>query len=261
MFHSCPKCRIRLERREAKDGLFWRCGCCAGHAVPIALVRKRTEREFSRELWRKAVEEALPTGDPCPACTFPMREVTMRLDEFPLSAQICKACGLVWLDASDYEKLPREEPRIVIDMETRLLHRHIEIVEQCLREDHPCPACGNRLVHARNADGLLWHCTTCEAFGVTLTFLKRATVGEFPARLWQESQQGTIENDTPCPFCKQPMNALLLPPTPHARRRLALTVCRPCHFVWMTEKSFCALPWRPVDPKRVPRGSTLSSPS
>ncbi|HAK95736.1 MAG TPA: hypothetical protein DCM87_12250 [Planctomycetes bacterium] len=115
----CPRCRIDLVMTEYEGFRVAHCAQCRGYLLDLARAEglKRTNRKTTEEL--KAETLAEYKGDcsdraKCPVCALPMDRTSLGLPGVAMCADVCRRCGLMWLDGGElalaqlaYQATPR----------------------------------------------------------------------------------------------------------------------------------------------------------
>jgi membrane associated rhomboid family serine protease/Zn-finger nucleic acid-binding protein len=107
---TCPRCRTALDRIQGHGSNYWECASCHGHAISLALLRKRVEPATINRLWQDSHGSGRETSLPCPACLQSMREVPFATEAGAIPIDTCQRCHFLWLDGGEMQQLPSYTP-------------------------------------------------------------------------------------------------------------------------------------------------------
>lgn len=107
--YNCPTCRIPLKRNSGLFGVSWICPACSGKGVSLSILRKAVPNPVVNEFWRKVKSQEYSRKRRCPACKSPMSEVPVLKKEKDIYLDVCETCYFIWLDANEFESLPKNE--------------------------------------------------------------------------------------------------------------------------------------------------------
>src|ERR1043166_1023529 len=103
---TCPNCSTGLTRTAFEHGMCWGCPNCGGRAGGLALLRRTVAKSCLGSPWRGVSQRRGRASRPCPVCHRPMTEVEEGREEDTLPVDVCTRCEFVWLDRSEYERMP-----------------------------------------------------------------------------------------------------------------------------------------------------------
>jgi membrane associated rhomboid family serine protease/Zn-finger nucleic acid-binding protein len=107
---TCPRCRITLNRIQGAGSNYWECPTCGGHAMNLALVRRRSDHAAISRLWQATHSPGLPTLLPCPACFKKMIEVQFVHETRAFPVDVCQRCQFLWFDSGELQSIPKYTP-------------------------------------------------------------------------------------------------------------------------------------------------------
>lgn len=116
---GCPRCGVRLARQALAGQAHWVCESCGGHAINLAVLRKKIPPEAAYEVWR-ASNEGFPSRLNCPSCANGMVVAQVHLDGQELKVEVCRTCQFVWFDRKDLDGLPAPPPPPPVSKEKEL---------------------------------------------------------------------------------------------------------------------------------------------
>jgi len=105
--YLCPRCRRRLARTRAPDGICFECPDCQGRAVSLAVVRRVVDADGIKQLWSRVIRGQGKLDGACPICSRQMLEAEIPANGESLHLDVCAGCRFLWLDAHEFEGLPR----------------------------------------------------------------------------------------------------------------------------------------------------------
>ena len=97
----------------------------------------------------------------CPKCHSPMESVTYGEEQTTIDR--CTACGGIWFDLGEVERLRREWMSEAIDRGNVLVGRMHDRITDC-----DCPRCGKKMLHLEHADPPHIGYEACEEHGIYL---------------------------------------------------------------------------------------------
>jgi membrane associated rhomboid family serine protease/Zn-finger nucleic acid-binding protein len=107
----CPNCKSILVRKHGTTGVYWGCDHCGGRAVGIGLLRKTIGDKIVTEAWSCALHIPVINERLCPICSHNMAEVTLTVENKPLTLDLCQRCEFMWFDSAEYESIPPPPPK------------------------------------------------------------------------------------------------------------------------------------------------------
>jgi membrane associated rhomboid family serine protease/Zn-finger nucleic acid-binding protein len=111
----CPKCYKRLCKATTEAGLVMVCSQCGGRAMGLSVLRKALPKPYASALWMGTKKRMADRGQRCPICRKTMNEVPLPVDGQTVALDICVGCQFVWFDGSEYERFPKQPPKIEED--------------------------------------------------------------------------------------------------------------------------------------------------
>ena len=100
----CPVCHDPLRTIRQREGIYYSCDRCRGRAVTVPQVRRVAGDRFAVQLLREINHTELVSDRYCPFCLAVMKQ--FQNDQPRLTLDSCRACGVVWFDASEFEAIP-----------------------------------------------------------------------------------------------------------------------------------------------------------
>ncbi|HUT60626.1 MAG TPA: rhomboid family intramembrane serine protease [Phycisphaerae bacterium] len=104
----CPTCRAGLRRTSAGKDLFHLCPKCKGRAITYPVLRRHARRDFMRWLIAAASAPGARRSRRCPSCNGLMVVAEFPTSPQPLEIDVCSRCQLVWFDAGEVARVPKE---------------------------------------------------------------------------------------------------------------------------------------------------------
>lgn len=101
---TCPICSQPLETVRQREGVFYFCRGCHGHALTIPQLRRVAGDRFAARLLRLIKLACRASERPCPFCHQAMKACTVI--EPPLEFDGCLSCNAAWFDEPTYETIP-----------------------------------------------------------------------------------------------------------------------------------------------------------
>lgn len=102
----CPRCQKSLERLTSDIGPVWFCGKCRGKAFFTDLFRHLPIPTQVRNIWKNLSRGHITSGLKCPSCRQLFEEVQVAGEVRRITADVCRRCQVLWLDAGEFEALP-----------------------------------------------------------------------------------------------------------------------------------------------------------
>ncbi|MDB6133589.1 MAG: rhomboid family serine protease [Verrucomicrobiales bacterium] len=105
--------------------------------------------------------------------------------------------------------------------------------DQGLRMSRPfCPKCGIHLQGAKHTTGIAWRCASCQGQSLNFSQFRKMIPRDRVDEIWltTNEQPVTAPGRTPCPECRRPMNAVLIP---LEEREVELDICCICQRLWL----------------------------
>ena len=99
----CPICSQSLDTIRHREGLFYLCPNCDGHALTIPHVRRVAGDRFAARLLRLIKLATRRSKRACPFCGCAMAIASM--PEPLMELEGCLSCSAVWFDAPTFETL------------------------------------------------------------------------------------------------------------------------------------------------------------
>ncbi|MFG0320639.1 MAG: rhomboid family intramembrane serine protease [Planctomycetota bacterium JB042] len=119
MRRRCPHGHGPLERETIAPSRFgWRCAECGGHGVDRRVLEGISDPAVVEGLAREA-SRSDEAGSPCPSCRLGMAPVDVVIHGLVVTLDVCHGCRHVWLDAGEFEQLPRRsggDPEFAADL-------------------------------------------------------------------------------------------------------------------------------------------------
>jgi len=101
---ACPDCNKELETVPQRQGVFYRCPTCNGRALSIPQVRRVAGDHFAVNILRLLKMRNGQTSALCPFCGKKL--LSLKVQEPKLELAGCRPCGIVWLNAQNYQLVP-----------------------------------------------------------------------------------------------------------------------------------------------------------
>jgi membrane associated rhomboid family serine protease/Zn-finger nucleic acid-binding protein len=105
-----------------------------------------------------------------------------------------------------------------------------------------CPRCNLPLSEVRMSGRVFWACENCGGRTVTVELLRRTFTPESVNSLWLHAIRGEGTSGRLCPSCRKPMLEVPL----SGKAKIAVDVCRHCHFVWFDANEIDTLVPQPL---------------
>ena len=99
---NCPSCGSELRTMKQEGGLFFVCDQCGGRAATIPQIQRAIGGSLVTQLLHEINGASTVSSRKCPFCALPMR--AFRNLETELILDACKACSVVWFDATEFEQ-------------------------------------------------------------------------------------------------------------------------------------------------------------